>query len=1237
MTKFFKIFLFTLAVVFMSSAVEAAVTFSDMVSNSEYGTSLKVRWDLLPSPGKNYKVIYYPESTPVPQHEKNVGIDAGETVITGLNANTNYIFRILADESDISGNVSTTTLAMELLDERFAPEESEFVWIDTAPDKASSYRLEYSKNADMSGAVVVPTVSTVYSPGSLEPNTVYYYRVGAINSSGAVNYKKNENGDEIIFSTMTLPTPPSTLRFEAAGGAVFESSVTVRWNSASPASVRGTHLYLEASKNALFSSGIIRSAMLNTSQTQAAISGLNPNTIYYFRVSAENAMGAVVYTPSISTMTLAPKIFTDPSVLTLSATWGAITADFAPLPAENCNGYRLEVSTSQAFTAGTVKYAEGNSSANSLTITGLDYTTYYFVRMITKNNAGAGNITNLGGIATLSVGAPKNISFKTIHQSSATLRFDTITPSPEEYIVGIYRGDGTIQDYSTLVSSTTMPPILNTEEQTFTITGLNMNSQYSARVSAKYGMGYEDSDKADRSRWTLPATVPTPSITNNNIYASSFTVSYETFSLSGAYRFRLDIYKGNFSGDPVVTLYETPDEGHITAGSTFDNTIEPNTRYYVRGAMVNAESEGIFVPVNVWPIITKAVLPEFDDFITYPSSITVMLDPSDNPAGTFFTVECYTNPDYTALAKSTEVSNPQKGEIFPVIFEGLNPETLYYIRANAKNSAGFSTADWKKHPRSVSTKASTPDPKKKKKSETVYELTSEGYSSSSTTITVEWPGSYDNSYGTDPNKRYAVGTHFKIRYSSSGFNDNTFKVFSSSRTGTQRQEITGLQSNSTYQFRLSVLTQNIEPDDTESSVVDMAEFYTEPSDPEAIAASTEAYTAVGFDTFTANWKQGNNSPDSEYEIYTSSHCQAGDIGTYAGLCANYGPHNPYAQSSCQNIIDNCNPHIAIVRGLNYKFNNLDVGTSYYTLVRTKGIKKTAGNNVYSHFILIHSSPAETKTETDNMAIIRDKDTVISIPAFHKQIMLKVPAFSISSNLGVIIKPMYKDDFATYPSSTTPFVSRPAVAGEKLLSGNLGIEIRLSTATETVQYVVSKPMTLILPYEPGYLESSIDDNPHAYGKAHRLMMPLPHDQQEKLLLARFDDTSKTWNPVETVSDPDNNTLTAKIWNFGLYQIMKTTALSTFAKVRIYPNPYRPNTNYGVVHFENLPDINGKGSKVKIFTILGELVREIDSPGTSTTWDGLNKNGNKAGSGIYIVFIQSKDNPSVSKTYKLAIER
>ena len=163
-----------------------------------------------------------------------------------------------------------------------------------------------------------------------------------------------------------------------------------------------------------------------------------------------------------------------------------------------------------------------------------------------------------------------------------------------------------------------MQPQDNKEEQTFTFTGLEPNTLYSAKVSAQYGAEYEDSASIDRPRWTLPATVPTPTV--GEVHASSFTINYSSFTNAQAANFRLNIYKDqNFSADPVVSLFERPDEGQITAGSTFDNTIEPNTMYYVRGAMVNAEAEGIFVKVDTYPIVTLAVLPEFIDFEQFSS------------------------------------------------------------------------------------------------------------------------------------------------------------------------------------------------------------------------------------------------------------------------------------------------------------------------------------------------------------------------------------------------------------------------------------------------------------------------------------------------------------------------------------------------------------------------------------------------------------------------------------------
>ena len=149
---------------------------------------------------------------------------------------------------------------------------------------------------------------------------------------------------------------------------------------------------------------------------------------------------------------------------------------------------------------------------------------------------------------------------------------------------------------------------------------------------------------------------------------------------------------------------------------------------------------------------------------------------------------------------------------------------------------------------------------------------------------------------------------------------------------------------------------------------------------------------------------------------------------------------------------------------------------------------------------------------------------------------------------------------------------------------------------------------------------------------------------KLGLAFYDATTNKWRPVDSSSETEiingqtYYKIVSRIWNLGSYQIVKPkqSISKNLDKVRIYPNPYKPNTAHGFVNFVNLPDF-GNGSKIKIFTFLGELVREIDAPGTSASWDGRNAHGNEAASGIYIVFIQSKDDKSVKKTYKLAIER
>lgn len=74
------------------------------------------------------------------------------------------------------------------------------------------------------------------------------------------------------------------------------------------------------------------------------------------------------------------------------------------------------------------------------------------------------------------------------------------------------------------------------------------------------------------------------------------------------------------------------------------------------------------------------------------------------------------------------------------------------------------------------------------------------------------------------------------------------------------------------------------------------------------------------------------------------------------------------------------------------------------------------------------------------------------------------------------------------------------------------------------------------------------------------------------------------------------------------------------VYVFPNPFRPNSAQGgVLKFDNLlPD-----SKVRIYTLSGELVRGYISSGGRQIWDGRNTAGEEAATGVYLYVVDQPD--------------
>jgi len=94
------------------------------------------------------------------------------------------------------------------------------------------------------------------------------------------------------------------------------------------------------------------------------------------------------------------------------------------------------------------------------------------------------------------------------------------------------------------------------------------------------------------------------------------------------------------------------------------------------------------------------------------------------------------------------------------------------------------------------------------------------------------------------------------------------------------------------------------------------------------------------------------------------------------------------------------------------------------------------------------------------------------------------------------------------------------------------------------------------------------------------------------------------------------------------------VNKFSDVKYYPNPLQPSKgpNYSKMQFSNIPP----ETRIKIYTMLGQIVRELKADATGTAiWDGKNNAGEQAASGVYIAYME--DGSGNKKRIKVAVER
>ncbi|HEX8322704.1 MAG TPA: fibronectin type III domain-containing protein [Tepidisphaeraceae bacterium] len=350
----------------VSTRTNAAVVTGTIVS----GTQVTLNWAVVPG-AASYLVQ---RSSDAGSTWTASGTPTANTqAVTGLTANTAYLFRVYAVNS--SGNsaasnslplrtliAAPTGLATTLV----SANEIRLSW--NTVTAATGYKLERAIGTG-AFAVVTPTTpftgsSATFNNTTLLPGTVYKYRISATNALG----------------TSAVSSELSVITKAVAPVLTTATQSTTQINLTWPAVASATTYKVELSDDA----GTTWSTAATPSSNSYNATGLNADSAYSFRVSSVNASGASVVSNVIATRTR----LNAPTGLTVLDT-GSTSVTLVWNGSENATSYTLERSANSGTTWVTVVPSPDligdDSSYEDVGLTG--GTTYQY-RLSASNAAG---------------------------------------------------------------------------------------------------------------------------------------------------------------------------------------------------------------------------------------------------------------------------------------------------------------------------------------------------------------------------------------------------------------------------------------------------------------------------------------------------------------------------------------------------------------------------------------------------------------------------------------------------------------------------------------------------------------------------------------------------------------------------------------------------------------------------------------------------------------------------------
>jgi len=229
---------------------------------------------------------------------------------------------------------------------------------------------------------------TSFNVTGLSANTTYFYRVRAYNGCAT---STNSN----VKNAKTLPCTPAAPNAQNATNVSF-TSFTAHWSSVSGA----TGYRLDVSTTNTFATYVPGFQNLSVGNTTSySVTGLSPNTTYYYRVRAYNgcATSPNSNVKNVQTTACAPNAPSAQNATSVTAS--SFTANWSSV--SGATDYRLDVSTSNTFTTYVSGYQDLSvGNVTTYNVTGLSANTTYYYRVRAYNGCATSPNSNVKNVKT---------------------------------------------------------------------------------------------------------------------------------------------------------------------------------------------------------------------------------------------------------------------------------------------------------------------------------------------------------------------------------------------------------------------------------------------------------------------------------------------------------------------------------------------------------------------------------------------------------------------------------------------------------------------------------------------------------------------------------------------------------------------------------------------------------------------------------------------------------------------